>query len=81
MVQKKETTDNVVENKENDSIKAETPDKVSYIHVDTFLKSVRYIYPDISYMQIAGFKGYMQGRQYMTSMESFKDELDKYLGK
>lgn len=80
MVQKKEATD-VVENKQNDEVKYEAPQKVSYIHVDTFLKSVKYIYPDISYMQIAGFKGYMQGRQYMTSMEAFKKELDTYLGK
>lgn len=50
------------------------------VHVDTFLETARVLY-DLTNLQVAGFKGYMQGNFYQVEDKDFIPYLEKYLGK
>lgn len=50
------------------------------IYIDDFLSSASPLFY-LSSMQVAGFKVFMKGRLYQTSMDKFVKELETYLGR
>jgi hypothetical protein len=56
------------------------PTSGSYVSVDTFITTAKVLYK-MSNLQVAGFKAYMTGRQYLRSDMDFVPYLEKYLGK
>lgn len=49
-------------------------------HIDDFLRVAKGDY-NLTSMQVAGFKGYMQGKFYLKEEKDFVAPLEKYLGK
>lgn len=49
-------------------------------YIDDFIAIAADIY-ELGAMQKAGFKAYMTGKHYLSSVEAFKPYLEKYLGK
>lgn len=60
--------------------KKEVSKPISYVHVDTFLESAKFVYPELNSMTIAGFKALMADEPYQNSMLVFKKYLEEYLG-
>lgn len=54
------------------------PKKKSFANIDDFIKSATPRY-GLSQMQIAGFKGYMQGKHLLKDEKEFLVYLEKYL--
>lgn len=49
-------------------------------HIDDFLRVAKGDY-NLTSMEVAGFKGYMQGKFYLKEEKDFVAPLEEYLGK
>lgn len=61
--------------------KETTPKPVTYITIDEFLDSAKFVYPELNAIVISGFKSTLGGKTYFESEADLKKKLDEYLGK
>lgn len=57
--------------------------KRQLVHVDTFVSQIGRYCPDITPVQVAGFKAYIEVNKahYQSTMDSFIPYLEEYLGR
>lgn len=75
-----EKQDKAIKQKQTNKPTKEKKKRKPYIHIDTFLQTAKVMY-DMTNVQVAGFKGRMNGRHYQRGEEVFTIELEKYLNK